>query len=295
MNSCKLLPVSEIETADANETFRSDLVLRQVQKIISHPLFVRCKILKGILLYVVHETLSGRTNMIKEYTIAINVLHKPADYNMNQTGIVRIHAKRLRTALARYYREAADQDPIIISIPSGAYIPLFQQADSPALKSMRDFRVIRAREHSNPFVLAVIPFKTYERRDSRIAFCDSLGQNICTELNKMKNISLISYHAMRKLSAEETNFKTLAHDLDVNYVLTGDVQFGGAVIKVYVQLTETGRQTQIWSEVFQFNSTSSTFFKLSDYISSKITESITLLNIGPGQMQMNIPVTVQVK
>jgi hypothetical protein len=41
-------------------------------------------------------------------------------------AIVRIHAGRLRRALKEYYYDAGKNDPIVIEIPKGSYIPVFQ-------------------------------------------------------------------------------------------------------------------------------------------------------------------------
>ena len=48
---------------------------------------------------------AGRSNTIKEYTIAVNVLNKPVSFKPQHDAIVRIHAGRLRRALNYYYKE----------------------------------------------------------------------------------------------------------------------------------------------------------------------------------------------
>ena len=41
--------------------------------------------------------------MLKEYTIAVNVLDKPTNFKPQDNSIVRIHAGRLRRALNHFY------------------------------------------------------------------------------------------------------------------------------------------------------------------------------------------------
>ena len=109
--------------------FAKEEIIAQLQKIIADPLFSVSDILKRFLLFVTEETLQGRSNQIKEYTIGVNVLHKPISFNPRQDAIVRIHAGRLRRALHQYYKDAGALDPIYVSIPKGSYLPLFAPND----------------------------------------------------------------------------------------------------------------------------------------------------------------------
>ena len=105
--------------------FSKEEIHQQLQKIIADPSFTVSEILQKFLLFVSHETLEGRSNQLKEYTIALKVLNKPLHFNPSQDAIVRIHACRLRRALDRYYRVTGADDPIYVSIPKGSYIPAF--------------------------------------------------------------------------------------------------------------------------------------------------------------------------
>jgi hypothetical protein len=53
-------------------------------------------------------------------------LNKSPDFNPQLNGIVRIHANRLRKLLDEYYQNEGVNDPIVISIPKGRYIPNFE-------------------------------------------------------------------------------------------------------------------------------------------------------------------------
>ena len=92
--------------------FSDDEVHEQIQRIFDCPAFSVSDILRRFLSYIVDETLYGRSNTIKEYTIAVNVLNKPVSFKPQHDAIVRIHAGRLRRALNYYYKEQGigDQD-----------------------------------------------------------------------------------------------------------------------------------------------------------------------------------------
>jgi hypothetical protein len=100
-------------------------ILHQLQRIFADQTFAVSDILKRFLSFIVEETLEGRSNQIKEYTIGVNVLNKPHSFNPSQDAIVRIHAGRLRRALGYYYKGAGVADPVRIEMPKGSYLPHF--------------------------------------------------------------------------------------------------------------------------------------------------------------------------
>src|SRR4249919_1424459 len=103
------------------DLFSDGLIHEQLQKIFNSPVFSVSDILRRFLTYIVQETLAGRSNTIKEYTIAVSVLNKPINFKPQQDAIVRIHAGRLRRALHYYYKEYANDDQVVISVPKGTY------------------------------------------------------------------------------------------------------------------------------------------------------------------------------
>jgi len=100
-------------------------VEEQLKRILSSATFNNSRILSCFLQFVVGETLAGREQEIKEYTIAVHVLSRNIDFNPQLDSIVRINAGRLRRALKEYYHEIGTKDPLLIEIPKGNYIPLF--------------------------------------------------------------------------------------------------------------------------------------------------------------------------
>ena len=77
--------------------------------------------------HVVDQTLSGRGDRIKAYSIAVEVFGRDASFDPQSDPIVRIEAGHLRRALERYYLTAGVADPILITIPKGGYVPAFSR------------------------------------------------------------------------------------------------------------------------------------------------------------------------
>ncbi|ODT12175.1 MAG: hypothetical protein ABS35_40890, partial [Kaistia sp. SCN 65-12] len=80
---------------------------------------------RRFLAYIVEEALAGRAERIKAFSIATDVFGRGADFDAHSDPIVRLEAGRLRRALEQYYLTAGADDPIVISIPKGAYVPEF--------------------------------------------------------------------------------------------------------------------------------------------------------------------------
>ena len=66
-----------------------DAVRSQVSKILSSPGFQRSERLRRFLAYVVEETLAGRGDKLKEYTIAPAVLDRPS-HDPDVDSIIRV-------------------------------------------------------------------------------------------------------------------------------------------------------------------------------------------------------------
>ena len=80
----------------------------------------------AFLRFVVEATLRGEGHLIKAYTIAVEALGRGKDFDPNTDPIVRVEAGRLRRALERYYAGVGANDPMLIEIPRGHYVPEFR-------------------------------------------------------------------------------------------------------------------------------------------------------------------------
>jgi TolB-like protein len=73
----------------------------------------------------VQETLAGRGDRLKGYSIAVQVFERPADFDAQTDPLVRVEAGRLRRRLAEYYQSQGRDDAVRIELPRGGYTPVF--------------------------------------------------------------------------------------------------------------------------------------------------------------------------
>lgn len=103
----------------------NDEARNELRRVLESPLFDASERNRRFLVHVVEETLAGRADRIKAYSIATQVFGRGEDFDPLQDSIVRIEAARLRRALEHFYLLDEQHPRFCISIPKGAYIPEF--------------------------------------------------------------------------------------------------------------------------------------------------------------------------
>jgi len=104
----------------------AELVERQLDKIILSPHFKTAKKIQTFLQYILRKSLAGDADKLKQYTIAVEALGFPADFDTDTNPVIRIIAGRVRKRLADYYENEGVNDDLLISIPKGSYSPTFE-------------------------------------------------------------------------------------------------------------------------------------------------------------------------
>ncbi|MBI1786471.1 MAG: PD40 domain-containing protein [Acidobacteria bacterium] len=102
----------------------------QVNRILASKGFLGSERMIRFLRFVVEETLEGRGDQIKEYVIGVEVYGK-ASYDPRTDSTVRVEASKLRTKLRKYYEDEGRNDELLISIPKGSYVAVFERRQSP--------------------------------------------------------------------------------------------------------------------------------------------------------------------
>jgi hypothetical protein len=100
---------------------RWDLVIR----ISESQRFAKSLRLREFLLYVCRSALDRHTDEISEQKIGERVFHRAPDYNPNEDNIVRSQARLLRQKLEAYFATEGAEEPVILRIPKGGYVPEF--------------------------------------------------------------------------------------------------------------------------------------------------------------------------
>ena len=136
----------------------------QLERILDSADFDATERAHRFLRYVVEETLSGRGDRIKAYSIAVEVFGRDVSFDPQSDPIVRIEAGHLRRALERYYLTAGVADPVLITIPKGGYVPVFSRrqpqnaplAESSAPAAPPSAATTRSRFATRPYLAVAV-------------------------------------------------------------------------------------------------------------------------------------------
>ena len=107
------------------------VILSELEKILDSPPFRGSSRRKEFLSYVVHHSLEGHHELLKERIIGAEVFHREADYATGDDPVVRVQAGEVRRRLETYYTAPPDL-PVRIEIPLGSYCPAFHWNPAPA-------------------------------------------------------------------------------------------------------------------------------------------------------------------
>jgi TolB-like protein len=149
----------------------------ELDRMATSDIFISSPQLVSFLRYVVESTLHGKQDRIKAYTIGVEVLRRDIKFDPQLDPIVRVEATRLRRTIERYYAGAGADDPIIIDLPRGSYIPIFrcrEGTDAGALPAPNVLKRFTEILHSRPqtvfgvgllliAIVAALDFAFYQR------------------------------------------------------------------------------------------------------------------------------------
>ena len=107
---------------------RQDLVHR----VASSCTFEKSPKLRAFLLYVCRCALLNEPSAATEQQIGIHVFHRLPGYNPNEDNIVRSQARLLRLKLEHHFANEGSHEPVLITIPKGRYLPVFEKRPEPS-------------------------------------------------------------------------------------------------------------------------------------------------------------------
>ncbi|HJT86546.1 MAG TPA: hypothetical protein VJ732_01795, partial [Bryobacteraceae bacterium] len=96
-------------------------MLGEVERILQSEVFRNSEGLRRLLRFLAERTAAGQADQLKEYTIGVDGLGKPATYDTHHDAAVRIQVGRLRHKLTEYYHTEGKHDPLIIELPKGQF------------------------------------------------------------------------------------------------------------------------------------------------------------------------------
>jgi len=101
-----------------------------VERILGSELFRKSGRLAAFLRFVCEQHWKGLTETINEQRIGTAVFQRAPGYHVGDDSIVRSQARFLRQRLEEYFNTAGAQEPLLLMIPKGSYVPAFERREA---------------------------------------------------------------------------------------------------------------------------------------------------------------------
>jgi TolB-like protein len=261
---------------------------RELERVLASPGFARNDRLARFLRFVVEKHLKGGDDEVKESVLAVEVFGRSPDHNSKRDSIVRTEASRLRARLSEYYLAEGKDDPLVIELPKGRYIPVLRQAvgvqrpsgpapkRAPHVRSSRwmllamaglavalllllaglnaggwrlRFWATAAPVHIRS--VAVLPFENLSGDPAQEYFTDGMTDALVTELAQISSLRVISRTSVIRYKGTRKSLPEIAQELNVDGIVEGAVIRSAERMRVDAQLIQGATDRHLWASTYE--------------------------------------------
>ena len=180
------------------------------------------------------------------------------------TGEIPIAATRSRLAAIVSIAAAV----FVLGILSWIYLqqaPVQETTAGPAPKPVANA--------DTPSIL-VMPFKNIGSDPEDEVFIDGVTADITTDLSKLSNLLVIANQTASSFSDREVTPRDAGRELDVKYILDGNVRRSGEDLRINVQLIETDSGYSLWAN--RYDRQLQNIFEIQDEITENIVKALSI-------------------
>src|SRR3546814_18027630 len=116
----------------ANNSFK---FASELERVFSSTEFSRSPVMRRLLRFLIDQTLAGKGEQLKAYSVAVDGLGRAPDFHAKSDSYPRVQVGRLRRLLAGYYERYGLVNGQGLFIPNGAYLrfllPISPTTDPP--------------------------------------------------------------------------------------------------------------------------------------------------------------------
>ncbi len=250
-----------------------------LDRILASPCFVQSERQQRFLKFIVTETLAGRTDRLKGYTIAVEVFDRDVSFDPAIDAIVRVEAARLRAKLREYYDREGRTDPVRFELPKGAYVIRMewrapettlslQESPDARAKTVGHAMSTRLRPIEDRPSLAVLPFANMSSIPDQEYFADGITDGLIAELSRLPGLFVISRHSSFVYKGVSKRAEEIGAELGIRYLLEGSVQRAAERVRITVQLIDAASGAHLWAE--RYDRELKDIFALQDDVTQRI-------------------------
>lgn len=159
--------------------------------------------------FIVGETVAGRGERLKAYTIATRVFERDDRFDPQLDSIVRIEAGRLRRAIERFYLAEGARNGTRLAIPKGSYVPRLEGGGRGSAGVM---------DMGLP-VLAIVPFEHPQADAGDVAAIREFEGELAMWLARFRTVALVTERAEAEFLVSGS-LHVAGHELVVRVLLS---------------------------------------------------------------------------
>src|SRR5262245_51006701 len=194
-------------------------IRQQLDRILHSGPFLQSRRRQRFLEYLVNETLAGRSERLKGYTIALEVFDRPETFDPTVYPLVRIEAARLREKLREYYGTDGQGDPIHIDLPKGTYTPQIEFRHEATSRIARREAPPTQEVSSAVPAVAVLPFDDMSADQNLGYLGDGLAEDIITALSRFPDLAVVARGSSFAYKGKAVDMRQVGRELGVGYVV----------------------------------------------------------------------------
>jgi TolB-like protein len=255
----------------------------QLERILASAHFSAAEGASRLLRYLVETAFAGRSQPLKEYTIAVEVLGRDPSFDPKINPAVRVEASRLRQRLERYYLTAGREDPVLIELPRGTYTPTFlPQADVLHLREgLAEVGGGRAAGSAvSPLEwkpahgpsIAVLPFENLGE-EADVRFASGITVEIVAALARFRELHVLGRSTMAR-HRDVRNPLELRRELGADYVLAGNVRRADDLLRVHAELVSGATGGVLWAQRYERDYNVDEIFRIQDDIARQVVATV---------------------
>ncbi len=242
----------------------------ELSKLLNSPEFSSSIRFRRFLSFIVEETLAGRGDDLKAYTIAIEAFDRDPKFDPQSDAVVRVEATRLRGRLDTHYMANPPlEGGIKITLPKGGYKPAFHRIGASNAKSDSS-----TAAHSPPpsrlkTVIAVLPFANLGGGEKNSHLARGLSEEITMGLVHFDDFIVISAPDRSPDQAADPPWG-VGKALGARFLLSGSTQIISNIIRFRVSLVDTETGSNLWAEKFDREFTEENLLNIVDEVSTRV-------------------------
>lgn len=235
------------------------VVREQLEAILASSRFRASDSLCRLLRYTVDAALAGRGAELKEYTLGVEAIGRPASFDPRLDTIVRVQARKLRERLAAYYATEGSSTRCRIVYRPGRYLPEFTTAGNAVAPAMR--------------TIAILPFMNLTADNSAGYLCDGLAKELIDLLARSEGLRVVARTSSFQFKGAHADIRDIGRSLGADLLVEGAVRGGGEQYRITVRLLSANDGCEMWAG--RYDRTLRDVLQLEAEIAAAIASSLT--------------------